>query len=56
MNVYLIHLAMRMQYVITHKDPTSAHVILATVVMDLHAMVSNAQHEYMSVNRPNKHV
>jgi hypothetical protein len=30
-----------MQYVITHKDPTSAHVILATVVMDLHAMVKH---------------
>ena len=39
MNVYQIHLAMRMQHVITPKDLTSAHVILDTVVMDLHAMV-----------------
>jgi hypothetical protein len=33
---------MRMQHVITQKDLTSVHVILDSVVMDLHAMVSNA--------------
>jgi hypothetical protein len=41
MNVYLIHLAMRMQHVVTPKDLTSAHVILDTVVMDLHATVKH---------------
>ena len=44
MNVYQIHLAMRMQHVITPKVLTCAHVILDTVVMDLHAMVSYSQH------------
>jgi hypothetical protein len=43
MNVYQIHLAMRMQHVITQKDLSYVHVILPTVVMDLHAMVGNAQ-------------
>jgi hypothetical protein len=56
MNVYQIHLAMRMQHVTTHKDITSAHVILATVVMDLHAMVSYTQHEYSGANDLNKHL
>ena len=38
---------MRMQHVITQKDLTSVHVILDTVVMDLHAMVKfNARHNY----------
>jgi hypothetical protein len=46
MNVNQILLAIQMQHVITHKDLTSVHVILVTVVMDLHAMVSyiNFQH------------
>jgi hypothetical protein len=56
MNVYQIHLAMRMQHVITLKDLTSAHVILDTLVMDLHALVSHTQHEYRSDNDQNKHL
>jgi hypothetical protein len=41
-NVCQVHLAIRMQHVITRKDLTSVHVILAALVMDLHAMVNNA--------------
>jgi hypothetical protein len=39
MNVCQIHLVMPMQHVIIQKDLTFVHVILDTVVMDLHAMV-----------------
>ena len=34
------------QHATTQKDLTSAHVIRGTVVMDLHAMVRRANHEY----------
>jgi chromosome condensin MukBEF complex kleisin-like MukF subunit len=40
MNVCQIHLVMLMQHVIIQTDLTFVHVILDTVVMDLHAMVS----------------
>ena len=41
MNVLLFHHVMSMQHVTTQKDLTSVHVILGTVVTDLHAMVGD---------------
>ena len=41
MNALLFHHAMSMQHVTTQKDLTSVHVILGTVVTDLHAMVGD---------------
>ena len=55
-NVCQVHLAIRMQHVITRKDLTSVHVILAALVMDLHAMVNNAWHEDRSSNDHIKHL
>ena len=55
-NVCQVHLAIRMQHVITRKDLTSVHVILAALVMDLHAMVNNAWHEDRSSNDQIKHL
>ena len=49
--MYQFHLAMRMQHVITQKNLTTVHVILDTVVMDLHAMVKiYARHECKTGN------
>jgi hypothetical protein len=56
MNVYQIHLAMRMQHVATHKDLTSVHVIRATVVIDLPALVNFTQDKYRSIKDHKKRI